>query len=381
MNLPKDKYPPSQQPETVATFEVRFTRYLNKLGKAVTTPLPSWANNPEIMIPLYRTMVQARIFDAAAMNLQRTGRLGTFASPLGQEAIGAAICGCMRTEDVLIPSYREFSAQLQRGVTMAELLMYWGGDERGSDFKVPREDFPVSIPVASQCCHAAGVAYAFKLRRQERVAVCFLGDGATSKGDFYESLNAAGAWNLPLVFVVSNNQWAISVPVHKQTAAQTLSQKAIAAGIANEQVDGNDAIALRVVASRAIEAARCGEGPYLIEALTYRLGDHTTADDASRYREQIEVEAQQANDPIDRLRAYLAGTGLWTDRDEANLVRECEKKTKQAIEQYLASTPQAVESMFDYLFAELPEALRSQRNIALADEQAAESSPAGETSG
>jgi len=124
MNLPKDKYPPSQQPETVATFEVRFTRYLNKLGKAVTTPLPSWANNPEIMIPLYRTMVQARIFDAAAMNLQRTGRLGTFASPLGQEAIGAAICGCMRTEDVLIPSYREFSAQLQRGVTMAELLMY-----------------------------------------------------------------------------------------------------------------------------------------------------------------------------------------------------------------------------------------------------------------
>lgn len=375
MNFPTEQQMPPLQSGRVATFDVNYTRYLDSLGKAVTTPLPSWANAPDVMIPLYRIMVQARVFDAAAINLQRTGRLGTFASPLGQEAIGAAVCTCMRSEDVLIPSYREFSAQLQRGVSMTELLLYWGGDERGSDFEYPREDFPVSIPVASHCCHAAGLAYAFKLRQQKRVAVCFLGDGATSKGDFYESLNAAGAWNLPLVFVVSNNQWAISVPVRKQTAAQTLAQKAIAAGIPGEQVDGNDAIALRVVAQRAIEAARAGEGPFLIEALTYRMGDHTTADDASRYREPGDVDAQRANDPIDRLRAYLADSELWTDEKESELATECEQKARLAIEQYLATPPQSVETIFDYLYAELPDALHDQRDALLADELPAETNP------
>lgn len=350
------------KPEITAKFEVRFSRYLDSNGRVVASPLPGWADDPNVVTPLYRGMVRTRVFDAKALGLQRTGRLGTYASPLGQEAIGAGAASAMLQEDVLIPSYREFSAQLWRGVTMAELLLYWGGDERGSAFQGPREDFPVCIPIASHCCHAAGVAYAFKLRRQQRAAVCCLGDGATSKGDFYEALNAAGAWQVPLVFVVSNNQWAISVPVSRQTGAQTLAQKAIAAGVANEQVDGNDVIAVRAAAERALTQARSGDGPYLIEALTYRLGDHTTADDASRYRDQAEVDAQRANDPITRFRTYLKAMGLWSDSDEKQLTDDCSLEVDQAVAQYLAMPPPPARSMFDYLYAELPASLRGQRD-------------------
>ena len=152
--------------DLVAQFDVRFRRYLDCNGQVESTPLPPWGEDPEILVPLYRNMVLTRIFDAAALRLQRTGRLGTYASPLGQESIGAAVASAMQKEDVLVPSYREFSAQLWRGVTMTEILLYWGGDERGNDFQGPREDFPASIPIASHSCHATGVAYAFKLRRQ-----------------------------------------------------------------------------------------------------------------------------------------------------------------------------------------------------------------------
>src|SRR6516225_7084584 len=180
-------------------------------------------------------------------------------------------------------------AQLWRGVSLVELFLFWGGDERGSDFAKVREDFPICVPVATHTPHAVGVALAFKLRHQQRVAVCAFGDGATSKGDVAEALNIAGVWHLPLVFVINNNHWAISVPVTQQTAAETLAQKAIAAGIEGEQVDGNDIIAVREAVARAVAKARAGGGPHLIEALTYRLSDHTTADDARRYRSDTDV--------------------------------------------------------------------------------------------
>ena len=330
--------------------------------------MPPWGDDPEILLPLYRSMVLTRTFDAAALRLQRTGRLGTYASPLGQESIGAAVASAMLKKDVLVPSYREFSAQLWRGVTMTEILLYWGGDERGNDFQGPREDFPASIPIASHSCHATGVAYAFKLRHQRRVAVCCLGDGATSKGDFYESLNAAGAWGVPVVFVVSNNQWAISVPLGKQTAARTLAQKAIAAGVGSEQVDGNDVIAVRAAADIAMHRVRSGQGPYLIEALTYRLGDHTTADDASRYRDPSEVESARALDPIDRLRAYLSTIELWSDVDEKQLRAEVEQEVNKAVEQYLATPAQPARAMFDTLFAQLPDSMEDQYKTVVKDD-------------
>lgn len=349
---------------TVAQFAIRYARFLDQLGKPVR-PLPAFAKDPTALIVLYRIMVLTRTFDSKAIALQRTGQLGTYASSLGQEAIGAAIGSAMAREDVLLPTYREYAAQLQRGVTMTEILLYWGGDERGNDFAGPREDFPICVPVASHTCHAVGVATAFKLRRERRVAVCVCGDGGTSKGDFYESINLAGVWKLPAVFVVNNNQWAISVPRARQTGAETLAQKAIAAGFSGEQVDGNDVIAVRHAVARALDKARGGDGPSLIEAITYRLSDHTTADDASRYRSDDEVSRHWQEEPIARLRRYLGCLNVWGKEDEERLKAECTKEVEAAVDAYLATPPPPPSAMFDYLYASLPTALHPQRKALL----------------
>lgn len=351
--------------EIVARFEIAQSRCLDPRGKVVAR-LPEFAQDPAALTALYRAMVRTRTFDAKAVALQRTGRLGTYASSLGQEAVSVGVASAMRPEDVLLPSFREHGAQLLRGVTPLELFLYWGGDERGSAFGGPREDFPISVPVGSHAPHAAGVALAFKLRRERRVAVCVFGDGATSKGDVAEALDIAGIWQLPAVFVVSNNQWAISVPRRLQSAAETLAQKAIAAGIPGAQVDGNDVIAMRAVASAAIERARRGEGPSLLEALTYRLGDHTTADDASRYRDDAEVTPHWQEEPLLRLRQYLADAGNWTKEDEERLLRETAAEIDAATAAYLATPTQALATVFDYTFAELPAELVRQREAMLA---------------
>src|SRR5215468_5010098 len=250
----------------IARFEVHRRAYLAPDG-TILRDLPDFATDQNLVVAMYRGMALARAFDLKAVSLQRTGRLGTYATSLGQEAVAVGIASAMRPEDVLLPSYRDNAALLWRGVTMDDILLFWGGDERGSRWSGPVDDFPFCIPVGSQAPHAAGVAYAFKYRKQARAAVC----------------------RLPVLFLVNNNQWAISVPLRLQTASQTLAQKAIAAGFPGEQVDGNDVIAVRAAADEAIASARAGEGPRLIEAVTYRLGDHTT-DDASRYRSTEEVQ-------------------------------------------------------------------------------------------
>jgi pyruvate dehydrogenase E1 component alpha subunit len=295
------------------------------------------------------------------VSLQRTGRLGTYAVSLGQEAVSVGVASAMRAEDVLLPSYRDNGTLLWRGTKMEEILLFWGGDERGNLSSGPAHDFPYCIPVGSQAPQAAGVAYAFKLRKEPRVAVCLFGDGATSKGDVWEAMNFAGVHKLPLLFVANNNQWAISVPLKLQTASQTLAQKAIAAGFIGEQVDGNDVIAVRAAAEEAIAQARAGGGPRLIEALTYRLSDHTTADDAARYRPPEEVQARWKEEPIARLRAYLVSQKAWGKAQEEGLATECQKEIEAAIERYLASSPRAPETMFDHLYAELPRSYASQR--------------------
>jgi 2-oxoisovalerate dehydrogenase E1 component alpha subunit len=349
---------------TVARFEIRYSRFLDPKGNAVR-PLPDFAAERAELVALYRAMVLARAFDAKAVALQRTGRLGTFPSALGQEAVAVGIASAMRKDDVFLPSFREHGAQLWRGVSMVELFLFWGGDERGSDFAEARQDFPVCVPVATHAPHAVGVALAFKLRREGRVAVCAFGDGATSKGDVAEALNMAGVWGLPLVFVINNNRWAISVPVAEQTAAETLAQKAIAAGIEGEQVDGNDIIAVREAVARAVAKARSGGGPHLIEALTYRLSDHTTADDARRYRKDSDVSPHWAEDPITRLRNYLVGRGLWAKADEEGLLAEVSAAVNKAAEAYLATLPQGPETIFDFTYETLPKDLVEQRHAAL----------------
>jgi 2-oxoisovalerate dehydrogenase E1 component alpha subunit len=351
---------------TIASFEITYRQFLDPEGR-VTGTLPAFARDPAVLLPLYRFMVLTRTFDAKAIALQRTGRLGTYPPCLGQEAIGVGVASAMRPDDVLFPSYRDQPAQLWRGVSPVEILLYWGGDERGSDFVGPRRDFPICVPVSSQAPHAVGAALAMKLRGEHRVAVCCLGDGGTSKGDFYESINLAGAMQLPAVFIVANNQWAISVPRSAQTGAATLAQKAIAAGIPGEQVDGNDIIAVVDAAQRAIDAARAGKGATLIEALTYRLGDHTTVDDARRYREDSEVSRHWELEPIVRVRKYLTEKGVWSKADEERLHAECTAQVSAAVDRYLGMEPEPPTEMFDHLYDKLPAELAAQRQEVIAE--------------
>ncbi len=316
--------------------------------------LPDFARDGETLIALYAAMVRTRSFDAKAIALQRTGRLGTYASSLGQEAISVGVASAMQDADVFLPSFREHGGQLWRGVTLEELFLYWGGDERGNDFAGPRQDFPVCVPVASQFPHAAGVALAIQQKGEDGVAVVLGGDGATSKGDFYEALNVVGTWRLPAVFVINNNAWAISVPRSEQSRARRLADKAVAAGLPGEQVDGNDVIAVREVTGRALARARVGEGGTLIECLSYRLGDHTTADDASRYRDDSEVSPHWKNEPLVRLRAHLVELHGWGKADEEALLRSCGDEVDAAAEMYLATEPEPARAMFDHLYAAPP---------------------------
>ncbi|WP_419418697.1 pyruvate dehydrogenase (acetyl-transferring) E1 component subunit alpha [Legionella sp. D16C41] len=348
----------------IARFEIAFKQFIDEHGK-LCHPLPAWAKEQSILQELYRIMVLTRVFDKKAIALQRTGRMGTYAPINGQEAISTAIGHVMKKEDVLIPYYRDYAAQLQRGVKMAEILAYWGGDERGSQFSCNSEDLPICVPIASQCLHATGVAFAFKYRQQARVAVTCIGEGGTSEGDFYEAINVAGAWKLPVVFVVNNNRWAISVPLSKQTACQTIAQKAIAAGFTGIQIDGNDVIACRDVMIEAIEKARRGEGPTLIEAVTYRLCDHTTADDATRYQPACEVEEAQLKEPVCRLKYFLLEQNLWDESREEKLLTECNEIVQQQVDEYLSRPPQTVNTAFDYHYAQLPDYLIEQRAIAM----------------
>lgn len=348
----------------VARFEISYTQILNEKGE-VKDDLPPFAKDPATLIDLYRTMVRTRIFDKKAIALQRTGKMGTYAPINGQEAISTAIGHAMRSEDIFVPYYRDYAAQFQRGVKMSEILSYWGGDERGSNFSCDSQDLPICVPIASQCLHAAGVAFAMKYREENRVTVVCLGDGGTSEGDFYEAMNVAGVWNLPLVFVVNNNKWAISVSLDHQTATQTLAQKAIAAGFEGIQTDGNDILATRKVIGDAIEKARRGAGPTLVEALTYRLSDHTTADDATRYQPVDQVAHAKLKEPIQRFKHYLESIQVWNDTQEAELLNACSEEVQQAVDEYLSKSPQPISSIFDYHYATIPEFLIEQKAIAM----------------
>lgn len=349
---------------TVARFDITYTQLLNEQGK-LTGEVPAFAQDHTVLKELYKIMVLTRTFDKKAIALQRTGKMGTYAPIHGQEAISTAMGHAMKPEDVFVPYYRDYAAQIQRGVKMSEILSYWGGDERGSKFSCNSQDLPICVPIASQCLHAAGVAFAFQYRNEARVAVVCIGEGGTSEGDFYEAINAAGTWKLPVVFVVNNNQWAISVPRDKQTATETIAQKAIAAGFTGQQVDGNDILATRKVIGDAIDKARRGEGPTLIEAVSYRLCDHTTADDATRYQPSKEVEQAKLKEPIARFKEYLVHEKIWDAEQEEQLVLCCAKEVDEAVNEYLDSEPQPISSIFDYHYAELPEYLIEQRAIAM----------------
>jgi pyruvate dehydrogenase E1 component alpha subunit len=347
----------------VAQFEVFFTQFLDPNGQA-HGDLPAFATDQDQLRAMYRWMLLTRAFDKKAVALQRTGQLGTYAACLGQEAIGVGLGHAMKAEDIFIPAYREYAAQFIRGVTMRDVLLYWGGDERGMLFEGSGSphDFPLSVPIGTHVPHSIGVGYAIKLKKEKRVVVVSCGDGATSKGDFYEAVSCAKVWDLPIVFLVNNNQWAISLPISRQTGAQTLAQKAFAGGMPGEQVDGNDVIASRFVLSRAIERAREGKGPSLVEAITYRLHDHTTADDARRYRSEDEVKAAWEKCPLKRMKAYLTAQKMWSDADEQKTNDEGTALAEAAAQAFVKVPAEPPEAIFDYLYEKLPKQYQWQRD-------------------
>ena len=350
-----------------AKFEIEYLQYLGPDGKTVGK-LPKAFQDPKALVPLFKQMLFVRTFDNKSIKLQRTGKLGTYAASLGHEATHVGIGASMQPDDVFAPSYREYGAQFMRGVKPREVLLYWGGDERGNDFEGPKGDYPWCVPISTQCLMAAGAALSFKLRKQDRIAVACCGDGGSSKTDFYAAVNSAGAFKSPLVLCVINNGWAISVPRHAQTGAETLAQKGLAGGLHCLQVDGNDLIAVLEAMRRATERARKGEGGSVIEFMTYRLHDHTTADDASRYRDEAEVKDGWSREPMIRLRKYLTDAGAWSEDEEKAWLAECETKVDEEINAYLNTPVQPVEAMFDYLYANPPAELLEQREEAIARE-------------
>jgi len=346
--------------KVIEHFDISYYQYLNEKSE-LALDAPAIAQDQAALLTLYRQMLLTRLFDAKAIALQRTGKLGTYPSTRGQEAVFVGMGHTLLPEDVFVPYYRDVGTLLARGVSLTQVLLYWGGDERGNDFG--KNNFPYSVPVGSQPLHAAGAAFALKYRELPNAALGVCGDGATSQGDFYEAMNIAGAWQLPVVFVICNNQWAISVSRTAQTAAKTLAQKAIAAGIPGEQVDGNDVIAVTARVAAALQAAREKREPRVLEMLCYRQHDHTTADDASRYEPKIQREQEWAKEPIQRLRLYLEAKKWLNQAAHDEMEATSVQAVEIAVEQYLATPPQPATSMFDHLYANLPPIYQAQRDL------------------
>lgn len=346
----------------VEQFEVPYYQYLNEASE-LQPDAPALAKDHAALFKLYELMVWVRTIDAKAIALQRTGKLGTYPSTRGQEAVFVGVGHAMDQKDILVPYYRDIGALIQRGVPTTNILLYWGGDERGNVYPEGSRDFPYSVPVGSQPLHAAGAAFALKYRDEKQAVVSMCGDGATSEGDFYEAMNVAGVWKLPVVFVVCNNQWAISVSREAQTACSTIAQKAIAAGFKGEQVDGDDIIAVSHRLSEALKNARDHHEPCLLEMICYRQSDHTTADDATRYEPKAVREAAWKHEPIARLARYLSSMGVLTPEKEAAAQVAAAAKVDASVAEYLAVKPQAITDMIDYLYETLPSIYAEQRDL------------------
>ena len=314
----------------------------------------------ETVYTLYRKMVLIRTLDQKALALQRQGRLGTYAPVAGQEAAQVASAYALGKEDWVFPSFREVGALYLKGVPLKGLFLYWMGDEKGQKFPEGVNVFPISVPVGTHLLHAVGAAWAAKIQGEKICTIAYFGDGATSEGDFHEAMNFAGVFRTPTIFFCQNNQYAISVPRKKQTAAKTLAQKAIAYGFNGIQVDGNDLFAVYAAAQEARTKAIAQQGPTLIEAVTYRFGPHTTSDDPTKYRSDTEVEEWKSLDPMLRLQKYLKGKGLWNEDLEVKIRVESETIVNQAIQEAEAVPPPKPEEIFHYTFAELTPNLKEQ---------------------
>ena len=332
-------------------FKIEYLQILDENGNCDEQLMPKLSND-EIK-KIYEMLVLTRVFDQKAFNMQRQGRLGTYIQFKGQEACQIGSAFALEDTDFIFPMYRNSALLIARKQPVVQVLQYWSGDERGSVSPQNVNNFPISIPVGTQTVHATGAAFAAKLRGTKQVAVVYFGDGATSKGDFHEAMNFAGVFQAPVIFICENNQFAISVPRAKQTHSETIAQKAIAYGIEGLQVDGMDVFAVYKAVKEAVDKGRNGKGPTLIECYTYRMADHSTSDDASRYRTKEEIEQWAKKDPIERLEKHMRKKGMLDDNYKQKVLAQSQEIIEKAVTEFEKLPPADPKDIFKYVFAEM----------------------------
>jgi len=316
---------------------------------------------------LFASMVTCRTYDRKCSSLQRQGRLATYAPFEGQEAAQVGSAAALRPDDWMVPTYRDAAAMWVHGYPWLNLLLYRMGDERGGS---PPDGVPVlppSITVGAHMLHGVGLGWAERLQGRTRAAITYFGDGATSEGDFHEAMNLAAVFASPTVLLCQNNQYAISMPRARQTLSATIAEKAVAYGMPGVLVDGNDVLAVHRVTSEALERARRGDGPTLIEAFTYRTGPHTTTDDPLRYRSPGEVEEWQRRDPIDRVRRFLQAGDAWDEAWEAGVAEDAAADIEAAVLEAEALEPFGPEETVGRMYSRPTPALERQRAELLRD--------------
>ena len=335
-------------------------QYLDENGKFDPSREPEISKDD--LLKIYRFMVLCREADQKMLNLQRQGRIGTFPPVTGQEATMCAMGMAMAPKDWFVGTYREMETRLIRGDTLDRVLTYYSGFEEGSTVPADNRILPVQIVLGSQTPHAVGIAFAMKYKGEKDAAVLTsFGDGASSEGDVYEAMNFAGVWKVPIVFVCINNGWAISTPRKIQTAAETFAQKAVAAGFEGIQIDGNDPLVVYQTVREALEKARSTGLPTLIEAVTYRLLMHTTADDPTKYRDEAEVKAWWERDPLPRMRKYLETKGFWNSQKQESLELEVRSEIDAAVKRLEAPTKRKPDTSFDHVLGTRHPSIEAQR--------------------
>lgn len=338
----------------------KILRVIDNDGKIINKKWMPDLSDVQI-VKAYKDMLFARVADNMAVSYQRQGRMYTYPPNLGQEAIAGALGKIMREEDWLVPAFRELGAWLAKGATLTDVFLYFKGNENGTAFTSAKKMLPVSVPIASQLLHAAGIGYAIKYKNEKDLVYAVTGDGGTSEGDFHEAMNFASVWKVPIIFVVQNNQFAISVPFSKQSKSVNIAVKSMAYGMPGIKVDGNDYFAMYAALDYTQKYVREGNGPVLIEALTYRKGAHTTSDDPTKYRTKEEEDKWALTDPLSRLKSFLKDRKLISEKEEQTLMEQYKKEVDRCFDEAENAPPTTLDDVFKYTYVDIPEDLKVQQ--------------------
>jgi len=338
-------------------FKIEYLQVMDEEGSVDNDLMPKLTKAD--IKKMYEQMILVRTFDDKSFNLQRQGRVGSYLQVKGQEASQVGSVFALEDKDWIFPMYRSSGALIARKHPMHLLLQYWGGDERGLKSPPGINNFPIAIPVGTQIAHASGAGWAARIKKTKEVSLVFFGDGATSKAEFHTGLNFAGVFGAQTIFVCENNGYAISTPRDCQTHAESIAQKGIAYGVKGIQVDGNDIFAVYSAVSQAIADARKGV-PTLVECITYRRGDHSTSDDAKRYRTDSEVSMWEKKDPILRLEKYMENEGMLDQKYKQKVQDDATAQVEEAVKRYESEKPADSGDMFTYMFEKMPLQLKEE---------------------